>query len=386
MTDLSTRDHTIVHIIYRMDIGGLETVLVEFINRCPEEKYKHIIVSLTEITHFSNRITNDNVQLIALHKRPGKDFRVFFKILFLLLKKRPALVHTYNIPTLEYQFAAWLSRVPARVHAEHGRDSSDPQGTDVKYLKLRRFLAPFIHAWVPVSKDLERWLINVVKVRRERVHLIYNGVTEPPVSILEQAVSDVPSRFLSDDSSVIMTVGRLDPVKDQQGLILAFSHLLHNTPQGRERLYLAIIGGGALAEQLRGQVEELGIVENVWLAGPRDDVLALLRYANVFVLSSIAEGIPMTVLEAMSLGVPVVSTDVGGVGEIITNGQDGWLVPVGQPETLAEALASCLENEPHAAMVGKAGKETVTQRFSLDSMGEQYMDLYTRLINNGASK
>ena len=125
---MQTTPKKIVHIIYRLDVGGLETVLVALINRLPSKEYIHLIICLTTYTSFRDRLCNDNVRIIALDKKPGKDVRIFFRIFAILAKEQPHIVHTYNIATLEYQVAAFLARVRLRIHAEHGRDFSDLKG------------------------------------------------------------------------------------------------------------------------------------------------------------------------------------------------------------------------------------------------------------------
>ena len=370
----------IFHIIYRLDIGGLETVLVKFINRCPDDKYSHVIVSLTEVTSFSERLEKKGVSIHALHKRPGKDFRIFFKLFWLMIKEKPDVVHTYNLPTLEYQFAAWLSGVPARVHAEHGRDYSDPLGMNPKHLFFRRLLSPLINAWVPVSQDLARWLVAAVGVKQERIRMIYNGVEIPDDICCPVTINHVPAFFLSEDCYIITTVGRLDPVKDQSNLLRAFGGLLKKLPDQAGRLRLVIVGGGSLGQTLREQAIALGVDCQVWLAGPRDDVAQLLPYCNLFVLSSVAEGIPMTVLEAMAAGLPVVATNVGGLTEIIRSGIDGLLVAPQDPEALADAMAFCVRNKEKVSIMARAGWERVSSQFSLEEMTEQYIMLYDSLL------
>ncbi len=128
----------VVHLIYRLDFGGLETLLAECINRMPAEKYRHAIVCLTDYSDFSKKITKPNVEIFALHKAPGLGLATHFSIWTLFRRIKPTILHTYNISALEYVAAATLACVPVRIHAEHGRDASDPDGSNWKYNLLRR--------------------------------------------------------------------------------------------------------------------------------------------------------------------------------------------------------------------------------------------------------
>ena len=112
----------IVHVIYRLGVGGLENGLVNLINRLPESQYRHTIVSLTDVSDFQQRIRRDNVSCLALHKRPGNDIGMLWKLWRLFRELRPAIVHSRNLAALEAQLPAWLAGVPCRVHGEHGPD------------------------------------------------------------------------------------------------------------------------------------------------------------------------------------------------------------------------------------------------------------------------
>src|SRR6476661_5862864 len=128
----------VVHLIYRFDFGGLETLVAECINRMPADSYRHAIVCLTGYTDFARKISRPDVQLIALNKPPGLAPGIHWKLWKLLRRLRPAVLHSYNLAAIEYAFTAALAGVPVRVHAEHGRDAADPQGLNRKHNMLRR--------------------------------------------------------------------------------------------------------------------------------------------------------------------------------------------------------------------------------------------------------
>ena len=134
----------VVHIIHRLAIGGLENGLVNLINHMPAERYRHAIVCMTQSTDFRLRIKSNAVAVHELHKQPGHDFGLYFRLWRLLRTLRPAVVHTRNIGTLECQCIALLAGVPARVHGEHGRDMNDIDGRNATYLRLRKIFRPLI--------------------------------------------------------------------------------------------------------------------------------------------------------------------------------------------------------------------------------------------------
>ena len=371
------RPPLVVHLVYRLDIGGLETLLVDTINRMPPERYRHAVVCLTDYTDFARRITRPGVELFALHKPPGAAPRTHLDLWRLLRRLRPAILHTYNLGCYEYGATALAAGVPVRIHAEHGRDAGDPQGLNRKHNLLRRLVAPCIDRIVPVSRDLHDWLRDTVGIGQAKLALIDNGVdTERfrpalPTDTAAEPWQDDPEAF------VIGTVGRLQDVKDQATLVAAFALLRTMLPQARLRLVL--VGDGPLRAALEAQVAAAGLQDCVWLAGPRADVAPPMRTFSLFALSSIAEGTPVTLLEAMASGLPVAASAVGGIPDLVQDGAMGALVPARDPERLADALAAYVRDPALARAHGAAGRAHVERRYSMRAMLDSYIALYDGL-------
>jgi sugar transferase (PEP-CTERM/EpsH1 system associated) len=368
----------VVHLIYRLDIGGLETLLVDAINRMPPQAYRHAVVCLTDYTEFAGRITRPGVELYALHKAPGLALGVHLRLFKLLRRLKPAILHTYNLGTIEYAFTAALAGVPARVHAEHGRDARDPEGANRKHNLLRRLLAPVIDRYVPVSSDLQRWLREVVRIPDAKNQFIGNGVDTQRFCKAAQA-GDPQEPWMDPDAFVIGTVGRLQDVKDHATLIDAFAQVRAMLPSERHRLRLVIVGDGPLRGALAARIADAGLRGSVWLAGPRSDVAAAMRGFSLFALSSIAEGTPVTLLEAMATELPVVATRVGGIPELVVDGVTGTLVPPGDAERMARAMLGYAMDSERTRHHGLEGRARVEQHYSIGSMLGQYMALYDEL-------
>lgn len=366
----------VVHLIYRLDFGGLETLLVDCINHMPPERYRHAIVCLTGYTAFADKITRPGVELYALDKQPGLGLGIHVKLFKLLRRLRPAVLHTYNFACAEYAAPAWLAGVPVRVHAEHGRDASDPQGLNPKHNFLRRALVPFIDRYVPVSHDLHRWLTDVVRIPAAKSELIMNGVDTVRFAPNLPAAA---TPWAGEDVFVIGTVGRLQDVKDQASLIEAFALLRARGANTRARL--AIVGDGPLREKLAQKAKDLGVLDLVWFPGARNDIPELMRAFDVFALSSIAEGTPVTLLEAMACGLPVVATKVGGIPEVVQDGVNGALVPASNPQALAAALETYLQDAARLAAHGTAARANIERHYSVAAMVGAYTALYDRLSN-----
>ncbi len=384
LIDMKRQPLLIAHVLHRFDVGGLENGVVNLINRIPTDQYRHAIIAMTECTDFAKRLSNPNVTLHAIHKREGKDLGSYLRLWRLLRQLRPRIVHSRNLSAIEAAVVAALAGVPHRVHGEHGRDVHDIDGTNKKYLQLRRFCQPFIQRYIPLSQDLEQWLKQTVGVPAAKVVQLYNGVDSQRFS----ATADndpvlVNEAFFAPDSIVIGTAGRMMTVKDQPTLVKAFIELLALLPDKREQLRLVLIGDGPLTQTCEELIHAAGIKEQCWLAGSRDDVPQLMRCLNLFVLPSLAEGISNTILEAMATGLPVVATRVGGNAELVLEGKTGTLVPAADPASMAKALAEYVTMPDLMQTHGAAGRIRVESDFSMEKMVQSYMAVYDSFGNKG---
>jgi sugar transferase (PEP-CTERM/EpsH1 system associated) len=374
----------IAHVVHTLRVGGMENGLVNLINRTPAGRYRHAVICLTDYDRFAERIEVPEVPIHALHKREGKDPAVYGRLWRLLRQIRPDLVHTRNLAALEGQLPAALAGVRRRVHGEHGRDMADLTGSSRKYRWLRRAYRPLIHAFVPLSADLERYLREGVGVPANRITRICNGVDVARFHPEEGARARFrEERGWQPETLVIGWVGRMEPVKNPLGLVDAFARLVARHPEWRNRLGLALVGGGSQSPQVAAALAEAGLADRAWLPGSREDVPELLRAFDVFALPSLAEGISNTILESLASGVPVVATDVGGNAELVAPAMAGRLVPAKDPEALATALGAYLGAPERLAAERDAARARAVERFSIDTMVGAYLDLYDRVLHGG---
>jgi sugar transferase (PEP-CTERM/EpsH1 system associated) len=380
-TKISQTVPLIAHVIYRLDVGGMENGLVNLINRMPPERYRHAVISLTENTEFSQRIHRKGVSYYALQKREGKDPGLYFRLWRVLRILQPDLVHTRNLATVEAVVPAVVAGVRYCVHGEHGRDVQDVDGTNRKYRLLRRMLTPFVHKYIPLSQDLESYLVHHVGVPPVKIKRIPNGVDTETFRPSENGRVLLPAPgFAEDDAVVIGNVGRLQEVKNPLLLVESFKRLCELIPEAGRQLRLVIVGDGPLKPRIEDMLKSLGIDSMTWLPGQRHDVAALLRGLDIFVLPSRVEGISNTILESMASGVPVVATRVGGNAELIDDQVTGLLVPSDDAESMAGAIARYVRDPELRKTHGSAGRLKVEREFSLDRMVDAYLAVYDELL------
>jgi len=359
----------IAHLIYRFDVGGLERVMVNCINAMQNDQCQHIVIALTEVGDFSKHL-NSSVKVFQLNKKSGKDLAIHWRLFKLLRQVKPQILHTYNLATIEYHLVARLAGVKKHIHAEHGRDVNDPEGLNKKHNLLRTLLSPFIHYFVPVSTDLAQWLESVVSIPPKKIVLIRNGINT--------------HNFYREDSNNnrinFIHVARLDLVKDQAGLISSFAQLIKKNSLNTNEVHLTIVGDGAEMPKLTKLSQQLNIDQYIEFMGVKSNIAHLLANADVFVLSSIAEGIPMTVLEAMASSLPVISTSVGGIPELITDNENGFLVEKQNIEQLSTAMENYLNNPNLIKQHGEKARNYIENNFSETNMINEYLNLYNKLL------
>ncbi|AMK75880.1 MULTISPECIES: TIGR03088 family PEP-CTERM/XrtA system glycosyltransferase [Methylomonas] len=369
----------IVHIIYRLGIGGLENGLVNIINNLPEDSYRHAIICLADSTEFSQRIKRQDVIVHQIHKRPGQDWASFYTVYRLLKQWQPSIVHTRNLAAIEYQVCALLAGVPYRVHGEHGWDVFDPDGSNVKYQWLRRILGSIIHRFIPLSQHLQDYLLNRVGIPASKITRICNGVdtkTFYPRSGNRQIPDDCSLNL--DQKLVIGTVGRMHGVKDQLTLVRVFIDACENSPEFAQIARLFLIGDGPLRAEAIELLNAASLTDKVWLPGERDDIPEILRSLDIFVLPSKAEGISNTILEAMASGLPIIATRVGGNPELVLDGTTGRLVEKEDVTGMSAAMRELVMDNDKRRQLGKAALQRIQAEFSIDSMVNRYRQVYDK--------
>ena len=380
MTVKDSRAPLVLHVIYRLDHGGLENGLVNLVNRMPTDRFRHGIVCLAGFTDFRHRIQRDDVHVYSLDKRPGTDLGAYWRFWRLLRRLRPDIVHTRNLGTIDLQWLAWLAGIKGRVHGEHGWGIADTHGLGRRGLIIRRACRRVIQRYVAVSRDIARWLCQSVGVAPTRVTQIYNGVDTDRFTSEGAPPADVPWRNEPrHDRIVFGTVGRLDPIKNQRALLDAFEATVAAMADGSDRLRLIIVGDGPLRAALHERALELKVENLVWFAGARDDIPSLLRAMDVFVLPSLNEGISNTLLEAMASARAVIAADVGGNPELIQSNQCGILYDLRDPSALARAMQQVAATHPRYGAYGTAARERAIESFGLRTMIERYTALYEQL-------
>jgi glycosyltransferase involved in cell wall biosynthesis len=252
----------------------------------------------------------------------------------------------------------------------------------------RFFLNPFVglvHYLVSAQQDLIIAIsdhiarFTVARGVRDpgRVRRVYHGLEPPVTRALEREGQRIRAELgVGTDDFLVGNVGRLALQKGQRHLIAAMPLLLERVPGA----HAVIAGGGDLEDYLRDLAEEAGVAQRVHVLGPRKDVPALMHAIDVFAMPSIWEGFGLVLLEAMAAGRPIVASRVATIPEVVVDGETGLLVPAGDPQALADALAVLADQPTLARRLGEAGRERLRRQFSIDKMVGDTELLYRELI------
>jgi glycosyltransferase involved in cell wall biosynthesis len=268
---------------------------------------------------------------------------------------------------------AWLVCVPVRIATHHGVIEGVSHWREA------------VHAWM-VNHNIAQKLVAVSKkmyhaslregVHSERIVTILNGIRPLPIEnrsrleVRKEAGMDV-------NDAVLISVGRLVYAKAHEVIIASMPAVLKEFPNAK----VEIVGEGPLRADLQAQIEQLGLSNSVKLPGQSDDVASRLANADVFILSSRSEGLPIALLEAMSAGLPCVATKVEGVDEVLVEGEHGLVVPVENPEALAKAILQLLRDPEARSRMGAAARLHVSENYTVDRMCGQYLDLMLSCLN-----
>ena len=368
----------IVHVVGAGEFGGAEAQILALLTELQRRRVNLVVVTYYEGT-FAQRIRAIGIPLYTLRTRtPWGDF---YQLLTICRTVRAGLLHTHGVrASLAGRFAGRLASVPVvtTVHSDLYYDYASP----VKRIVFMRFEAMTRRLSlrvVAVSEALSRTLLER-GYRRERLVVIRNALDVTAADAEIARVRETPLHLrrqlgVPDRAYVVICVARLHAVKRQDVLIEATAVL----PAVNDRpVHLVLVGDGTEATGLKRLAQDGPSADRVHFLGARGDVFALLAEADVFVLPSQMEGLPIAPLEAMLSGLPVIASRVGGLPEIVVEGESGTgaLVAPGDVHAVAQALHSILAEDDRRIAMGKRAEQRVRSHFALAHMVDITVELY----------
>ena len=296
-----------------------------------------------------------------------------------------AIVHTHLLKADAWgTLAGRAAGAPVIVSSKHNCEEALQNPA---YGHIHGLLTRFAGAVIAVSSSVAEYVVTTGRVEGPKIVVIHYGIKDVDQSPRKPADLVRAGLGLDPGDPLALCAARLDPQKDHQTLLQAWKHVIERMESARLLLVGDTqLGGNAYVDGLEQLAAALGISDAIIFAGVRDDVDDLMAACDVFVMSSRWEGLGLVFLEAMRAGRPVVATRVGGIPEVVIDGETGYLVDVGDSAALAARLVRLLEDRATATRMGKQGRDRFEHRFAAEQMLNKISGLYAKLIGETSSK
>jgi glycosyltransferase involved in cell wall biosynthesis len=352
----------VVHVILQLTTGGMEKLLVEFAKHVDRRRFDLHFVSLTTKGAVAEELEREGWPITALNVPAGLRPELVFRLASLFRRWKPNIIHVHNSKPLIYAGpSARMARVPCLVYTRHGQR----RGATRRQTFLLKAASRCANALVCVSRDAAEQCISE-GFPRHKIRTILNGID----------LAQFPEIGPTPGAPFVM-IGRLSPEKGVDTLLDAVAIVRSQEPTFR----LRIAGDGPCFAQLQQKAVAHSFGQAVEFLGRVTDVAGLLQSSGGCILSSLTEGLSLTLLEAMSSGLPVIATRVGGNLEVVADGLTGLLVPPKHPRQLAEAILGLWRDPIRAQQMGTAGRARVEQHFDARHMVNAYEELYGEFIS-----
>jgi L-malate glycosyltransferase len=364
----------VLQVVHSLGTGGTERLVIDLATRLGS-KFPMAVCCLDDPGACAHELEARGVAVTALGREPGFRPSLAYRIARTARQHGAAIIHCHHYSPFVYgRLATALAPWTKLLFTEHGRLSDAPPS--VKRRLVNPLLARLPARIVSVSTALRRSMI-AEGFPSGRVHVIHNGIDPRTRPTTTDRLTARLSLGIPADAMVVGTVARLDPVKDLETLVRGFAAFR----AANRRARLVVIGDGPERARLEHAAERENVAGCVRFLGTRTDVRRLLPAFDIYVNSSISEGISLTILEAMAAGLPVIATNVGGTFEIIDNRMTGVLVPARYSRGIADALIALGESTPRRQALGAAARLAIEARFTLDGMVAEYERIYCAMAS-----
>ena len=359
---------TIVQCVNNMDLGGTEQLVLSLVRALRARGFGTAICCIENAGALAAQAEASGTQVHPLQMQHQGKLRALHSLCDFLRHRQPVVIHSHNFKPFYYASLATLCGASnGHIHTRHGALLQHHRAV-WRYRLLRRW----VDAWVTVSADRQSELAERTGLPLAAIQVIGNGVDTNRFTPATDRQAVRRQLGLPVDVPAIVVAARLAPEKDFPTLLQAFRLVRQQLPTAE----LWFAGDGPERARLERTSNELKLSTATRFLGVRDDVNRLLQAADLFALSSLSEGLSMSLIEAAACGLPIVATAVGGNFEVVNPPAGGQLVPPANPPALAAALCEVLTNEPLRLAMSRAARQHALNQFSVERMVDGYVHLY----------
>jgi|GEM_PF-1246273 len=362
------------HIVQSFDMGGIEKLVFDLIEKSLHGKFHYTVICIDDKGRLASMLEEKGVEVVALNKTSGIDISLIFRLARLFKERNIKVVHNHNLgPAFYGGLAARIAGIPAVIYSGHGIDPK----MGIKRKILQRFSFMLQDRIVAVSEKALHFMIERESVPADKTIFIENGIDLNPFKLKVADRDAVLKKYkLPHTENMIGIIARLHKVKDIPTLIDAFRMIA----QERDDTCLVIVGEGEERHPLEKKVGDAGLSDKVFFLGEQTQISELLAIFSVFVLSSVSESSPISIMEAMAAGLPVVATNVGGNAKLVTSGSGGFIVEPRDAASMKDAILKIIENKGLAVKMGECNKKIVFSKYNIENTLRKYEDLYTQTL------
>ncbi len=383
------RKAKIARVITRLNVGGPAIHAILLTQALNDDRFSSLLVSgftsptEGDMLHLAGAKGVTPIMVAGLGREisPAKDLAVLLRLYRLFRRERPTIVHTHMAKAGTVgRLAARLAGVPFVVHTYHGHVFHSYFGrTKTRlFIAIERALGRLSDRILTVGDKQRLEILGYGIGHPEKLRVVPLGLELEPFLGSEEHRGELRSELgIPPGRRLVGIVGRLVPIKGHSDFLKAARAVLRR----RRDVHFLVVGDGELRAQLEQQTAALGIADGVTFVGWRQDLVRVYADLDLVVLSSYNEGSPVALIEAMAAGRAVISTDVGGVGDVVTDGVDGLLVPPREPAMMADAICRLLDSDERRAQMGSRGRLAVYPRYSVPRLVSDIRAVYSELLS-----
>ncbi len=367
----------VIHVVLSLECGGLERIVLNLVRDGHQLGQRLAVLCLERPGVLAREAESLGARILCAKKPPGLQPALPRRIEALLKQVNPHVVHTHQVGALFYAApAACQARIPILVHTEHGKHYAMRLRTRLLGRLSQRHVARFFC----VSRDIAAEVTKYGIVPRRKVYVLPNGIDTDRFCRRFDRNAVRESLGIPSSAWIVGTVGRLDEIKRQDSLIRAFAKLSLRVPEA----HLLLVGDGPQRGYLHSVCEQFAVGKSVHFVGYQPRPERYLQIMDAFALTSRAEGMPLVILEAWAAGIPVVASNVAGIGEMINHGHTGMIYEPNDDAALVEALY-CLRTDDRAAKeMAESARHRVESLFTARRMAAEYQRHYFEILASRA--
>jgi len=366
--------YRILYLITELNVGGAETMLYEMARRIDKNLYDVTVLSLQDKGYFGQKLEKNGIKVKSINMRNKWDILKLIKLFSFLKKNKYDIVHSFMFhANILSRILSKLYSIPINISSVHTIEKGA-----LWHLPFYRLTNFMVTMETVICNSAKKYMINKTKISSIKIKVIKNGVELSKFENITK-IDNIKEKYgLPNNKEIVGTIGSLTKVKNHILLINAASYVIKAKPD----ILFVIVGNGPELNKLKNKIKSLSLEKYFYFLGFIENIPEILSIFDCFVLSSLWEGVPVSLLEAMAAKKAAVVTDVGGMGEVVINNKTGLVVPENEEKILAESILNILNDKNLAKNYGDCAHNDIKKNYAIESMIRETEEMYLKLIKD----